>query len=242
MSPLLFGLAYALTVNPPPTPVTGHAGHADTLGKGNGIVGVFRPLSIGVSDRVDLSTSGLATLVAPRVDAKVNLMSEPGGSVALTGGIGVPTVGLRLLRGTVLPSDPTLTVGLGVVAKLGLIGTVHNKGNAMSLGVEVRSGGHGGTLQAVDLPFVSQSLAPLLEGPVLRWRWVTDFALSKRATLTSDVALQVGAGGPDALWRTFLLGGSDHLAAGVGWAIADENLSYGRDSLGMPLLDLQARW
>ncbi len=223
-------------------PLTGFAGHGETVGKGNGIVGVFRPLTFAVSDEVDLSTSGLATLVAPRLDVKVNLMRDFGSAVAVTGGVGVPTVGLRLLRGTALPSDPTLTVGPGVVVKGGLIGTIRNNDNAMSLGVEVRTGGHTGTLDALDLPFAGQSLAPFFEGPVLRWRWVTDLALARHVVLTNDVALQVGAGGQDALWRTFLLGGSPRFAAGVGWAIADEELRWGRDSLGFPLADVQARW
>jgi len=225
-----------------PTPFSGHAGHATTLGAGRGIVGIFRPLSIGVSDRVDVSTSGLASLVAPRVDVKWALTESEHGGVAVTGGLGVPTLGLRLLRGTVLSSDPTQTIGFGVVAKAGVIATVRDGGHATSLGVEVRGGGHGGTMDAVDLGFVGQSLAPLLEGPVLRWRWVTDYALSRHATLVTDVALQVGAGGPDALGRTFLMVGSDHVAVGGGWAIADESMRWGRDSFGFPLLDVQARW
>ncbi len=223
-------------------PLTGFAGHAETVGHGNGIVGVFRPLTIAASDKVDLSTSGLATLVAPRLDVKVNLIRDFGGALAVTGGAGVPTVGLRLLRGTVLPSDPTLTVGPGVVVKAGLVGTIRNGDNASSFTFEVRSGGHTGTLDAVDLPFVGQSLAPFLEGPVLRWRWVTDIALHRHLVLTNDLAVQVGAGGQDALWRTFLLGGGNHVAAGVGWAIADEELRWGRDSLGFPLADVQGRW
>ena len=251
--PLHLGLASGLVgatllgaspaqAQPSTAPLTGFAGHAETLGRGNGIVGVFRPLTIAASDKVDLSTSGLASLVAPRLDAKVNLIRDFGGAVAVTGGVGVPTVGLRLLRGTVLPSDPTLTVGPGVVVKGGIVGTLRNGDSATSLGVELRTGGHTGTLGAVDLPFVGQSLAPFLEGPVLRWRWVTDIALRRNLVFTNDLAIQVGAGGPDALWRTFLLGGTNHVAAGVGWAIADEELGWGRDSLGFPLADVQARW
>jgi len=223
-------------------PLTGFAGHAETVGRGNGIVGVFRPLTIAVSDNVDVSTSGLATLVAPRADVKVNLIRDVGIAVAVTGGIGMPTYGLRLLQGTAFPSDPTLTIGPGVVVKAGVIGTIRNGDSAMSAGVELRTGGHTGTLDAVDLYFASQSLAPFFEGPVLRWRWVTDLALARHLVLTNDVALQVGAGGQDVLWRTFLLGGGTRAAAGIGWAIADEELRWGRDSLGFPLADVQVRW
>ena len=77
---------------------------------------------------------------------------------------------------------------------------------------------------------------------MLRWRWVTDIALARHVVLTNDLALQVGAGGQDALWRTFLLAGGRRVAGGLGWAIADEQLQWGRDSLGFPLADLQVRW
>ena len=236
------GVAVAAGTSDDGVPVTGHAGHATTLGAGHGIVGLFRPVAIGVSDRVDLSTSGLATLVAPRLDAKVRLADEAGGALAVTAGFGVPTPGLSLLRGTALSSDPEADLGVGAVGKAGVIGTLRNGATATSLGVEVRFGGLTGGMGPVDLPFLGQSLAPLLEGPVLRWRWVTDYSLSRRVTFTTDLALQVGAGGPDALARAFLLGGSDHVAVGAGWAIADESLQWGRDSLGFPLLDVQARW
>jgi len=244
----VIALLATLALAAEPTPLTAHAGHATTLGKGHGAIGLFRPWAIGVSDRVDVGVSGPASLVAPKLDAKWSLLRDEDGdrghAVALTAGLGMPTIGLSFLRGTVLTSDPTQTLGVGAVGELGLVGSLRQGMTQMSLGAEVRAGGMTGTLAPVDLPFVGAMLAPLTEGPVVRFRWVTDYALSRRLVLTTDLALQVGAGGPDALARGFFLGGlSDHVALGAGWAVASETLSFGeRDSWGFPLVDVQGRW
>lgn len=241
-------LTAALAADPSPTPLTAHAGHATTLGAGHGVVGLFRPWAIGASDRVDLGISGLGSLVAPRFDAKVNLLDHDDGAdrqaLAVTGGVGLPSIGLSLLRGTLLTSDPTQSLGFAAVGRLGLVGTLGHGGTTTSLGAELKVGGATGDMNPIDLPFVGGMLAPILEGPVVRFRWVTDYGLLDRLVLTTDLAVQVGSGGPDAVGRAFLLAGvSDHVALGGGWAIAAERFGYGgRDSLGFPLLDVQGRW
>jgi len=247
MSVLLMGLA--LAAGGDETPLTAHAGHATTLGPGHGTVGLFRPWAVGVSDRVDLGTTGPAALVAPKVDAKVSLIDdegdeERGTALALTGGLGLPSLGLSFLRGTLITSDPTQSLGFSAVGELGIVGTLRQRRTVMSLGAELRVGGQTGNLAPVDMFFVGQMLSPITEGPSVRLRWVADYPLAQRLVLTSDVALQVGAGGPDAVARGFLLGGvSKHVALGAGWAIAMETLSFGeRDSWGVPLVDVQGRW
>jgi hypothetical protein len=244
----VIALLLATALADDPTPLTAHAGHATTLGRGHGVVGLFRPWAVGVSDRVDLGTTGLGSLVSPRLEAKVSLAESTDGdatrALALTAGATLPSIGLSLLRGSVLSSDPMQSVGFAAVGDLGLVGTLGHEQHTTSLGVELRAGGMTGDLWPVDLPFVGAMLAPLTEGPVVRVRWVTDYGLTRRLVLTTDVAVQLGSGGPDAMGRVFLLGGlSDHVALGAGWAVAAERLSYGgRDSLGFPLADVQARW
>jgi len=229
-------------------PLTAHAGHATTLGRGHGVVGLFRPWALGVSDRVQLGTSGLSALVAPKLDAKVSVVDEGDddtrAALAFTGGVGLPSLGLSFLRGTALTSDPTQSLGFWAVGEVGVVGTLRQNHTVTSLGAELRVGGQTGNLAPVDLFFVGQMLSPVTEGPAVRLRWVTDYPLAERLVLTTDLALQVGAGGPDAVARGFVLGGlSDHVAVGAGWAIASETLSYGeQDSWGVPLVDVQGRW
>jgi len=230
------------------TPLTAHAGHATTLGPGHGVVGLFRPWAIGVSDKVDLGTTGPAALVAPKVDVKVSLFEddddEQAAALAVTGGLGLPSLGLSFLRGSVLSSDPTQSLGFAAVGELGIVGTLRQRRTVTSLGAELRVGGQTGNFAPVDMFFVGPMLAPITEGPALRLRWVTDYPLAKRLVLTSDFAVQLGSTGPDLVARGFFLGGlSKHVALGAGWAVAAETLSFGgKDSWGVPLLDVQGRW
>lgn len=227
-----------------PVPMTGYAGHPFTLARGEAVFGLFRPATVGLSDRVDVTVPGLATLVAPRVDAKVEVWSGERVGVAVRGAVGIPSGGLALLRSTatVLSTDPLQRVGFGAVVDLGVIGGVREGRLHSSLGVAVRAGGSTGSLQPQGVWWLDPMLAPLTEGPVVRVRWVADLRVTDRVQLTGDVAHQVFSGGPDTSVRGLaLLAPSERVAFGLGWALALETMPGGVDTFGMPLLDLQVR-
>ncbi|HET9450390.1 MAG TPA: hypothetical protein VFO83_05885, partial [Aggregicoccus sp.] len=90
--------------------------------RGSWSVGVFEPLRYAVSERVSVSTHPLLFLVAPNAGVRVALGSLAGFRLAAEGGASLPTLGLRLTQGYLLPSWERSggKVGLLVVPRAGL--------------------------------------------------------------------------------------------------------------------------
>jgi hypothetical protein len=94
---------------------------ADVGAKGSGSVGVFNPLKLSVTDKVELSAHPLVFFVAPHVNAKVALLKD---DVRLSGelGLAVPTFAMRLTKGYLFPTFATSKDDIAwmVVPRLGL--------------------------------------------------------------------------------------------------------------------------
>lgn len=209
--------------------------------------GVFQPVVLGLSDRVDLSTSGLATLVAPRADLKL-LVAEGGDDdvgtgLAVTVGLGMPTPGLRLLRGFLFQESATIPYAL--VGKAGATAGLRAGRTTVGLGAELRAAVDTGPddLRPTGLWFFDPMLAPLSEGPVAAVRGVCAVSLLQDDLLVkSDAHVQFGGQGTDAVgtmliaWRPVP---AFALAAGVAGTV--ESGDDGVDGWGVPIGDLWLR-
>lgn len=221
-----------------------------TIGRGNGAVGLFRPLTIGLGDRAEIGTAGLVSLIAPRVEGKYTVWTGPHAALAVTGEVGVPTLGLRQVQtGFVQLIAGDQTVPWAAVAGVGILGGWRNESLVVSGGARVRVGvpfeEH--DLESQDLVWFDPLIAPIAEGwslqPTVRVDWVPgpywDFSAQARAEVVA---------GPELSGRLFALRGlGDHVAIGVGVAGATAREPYGWSpaTLGlsvMPELDVQARW
>jgi hypothetical protein len=109
---------------------------ADVGDQGAWSVGVFNPLRVAVSDRVELQAHPLAFFVAPNLDARVALLkpslsnvdggaARPPAGLRLTAevGLSLPTFGLRLLKGYLFPTWGTSAndVGWMLIPRFGLL-------------------------------------------------------------------------------------------------------------------------
>jgi hypothetical protein len=221
-----------------------------TIGRGNGAVGLFRPLTIGLGDRAEIGTAGLVSLIAPRVEGKYTVWTGEHAALAVTGEVGVPTLGLRQVQtGFVQLIAGDQTVPWAAVAGVGVLGGWRNESLVVSGGARVRVGvpfeEH--DLESQDLVWFDPLIAPIAEGwslqPLVRVDWVPgpywDISAQARAELVA---------GPELSGRLFALRGlGDHVAIGVGIAGASAREPYGWSpaTLGvsvMPELDVQARW
>ncbi len=239
---LLAGLAFGADSNL----YTG-AGSPFPIGKGHGAVGLFRPLTLGIADKTEISTTGLESLVAPRVDVKHQIWEGGDSGVALVGGVGVPTLGLRMIQGTVLSSDPRQKVTFAAVFKAGAIAGVRQGSWRFSVGVEARAAAKGGQwgLESPGWFWLDPMLAPLTEGPVVRPRVVIDlYPDSLPVGVTLDTWVQIGGIGPDLETRLFgEWSPVNHFAVGIGLAAGSERFERGRDSqVWTGLFDLRFRW
>jgi len=104
---------------------------ADVGNKGSYSVGVFNPLRIAFTDRVELQAQPLLFFVAPHLDARFAILKptvEPGElpmGVRLTAeaGLLMPTLGMRLMKGFFFPSWSTSTndIGFMLIPRVGLL-------------------------------------------------------------------------------------------------------------------------
>ncbi|MDP6931750.1 MAG: hypothetical protein QGG40_02495 [Myxococcota bacterium] len=221
-----------------------------TIGDQAWSVGVFRPLTVGLDERTEVSTTGLVSLVSPRLVAKRRVWSSTRWALAMQAGLGVPTAGLRLLQGSVVSSDPDQQVPWALVAGAGpVLGWRHDR-MVVSLGVYGRVGvplGEG-ELDPTDMAWLDPMLAPLVEGWSLTPRIGVDWLPSERWVLSLDSRLQWG-GGPDWNTRLFALRQLGiHTALGAGLGLARETFTTGpRDEWiwlqdVVPLVDFQVRY
>lgn len=246
MISLLLSLCAASASEAPPSLRTG-AGTPWTEERGELSAGVFAPIRFGVGDGWELETTGLlGSLLSPRIAVKHTWINGEHLALGWTAGVTVPTLALRLLRGTAFPSETQ--IGLAAIAGAGLIVGWRNDHLSTSLGFQARVGLTAGafTLESPDLPWFDPMLAPLTEGGVGALRLVLEWQSggpADRLALTSDSRVQIGGHGPDLNTRLFaLLRLSRHLALGGGAAGSYETYAFGSAWQVMPLLDLQGRW
>ncbi|MBN2800384.1 MAG: hypothetical protein JXX28_14690 [Deltaproteobacteria bacterium] len=217
-------------------------GSAWTVDPSHFTVAIFGDAAVGLTEQLDLSSSSpLFGLAAPHLELKRTVWERERAAVAVSGSLGVPTLGLGLLQGTLIPSEAeipwTLTEGLA------LTGSIKVAEAVLSATVEGRSALPSGTaeMRPLDLPFWDPMMAPLVEGPTASLRLWADYSPTDRLMLTAVGTVQVGGLGPDLDGRLVLSAGlTPHLQARVGVAGAAEGFVYGRGAHAGPVLD--ARW
>lgn len=104
---------------------------ADVGNKGTYSVGVFNPLRIAFTDRVELQAHPLLFFVAPHLDVRFAILKNdfqngaPPTGVRLTAeaGLLMPTLGMRLMKGFFFPSWSTSTndIGFMLIPRVGLL-------------------------------------------------------------------------------------------------------------------------
>lgn len=219
------------------------------VGKGHGAVGVFRPLSLGVADRTEIGTTGLISLIAPRVMVKQQLTDADDLAVAVTGSLGFPAGGIWAMRTAgILTTDPTVKTPFPVTASAGVAGGLRLDALDLGLSVEGRFGVHpsGWTLDEPGMWFLDPMMAPLTAGPQIKPRLVVELAPTlgdrEKLGLRVDSWMMIGAGGPDATLRLMAFWAiSPRVLLAAGDAMAWEKRE-GRPFYAVPIGDLQFRW
>lgn len=104
---------------------------ADTGNKGSYSVGVFNPLRLAFTDRLELQAHPALFFVAPHLDARFAILKEPvesgapptGVRLTAEAGLLMPTLGLRLMKGFFFPTWATSTndIGFMLIPRVGLL-------------------------------------------------------------------------------------------------------------------------
>ncbi len=98
---------------------------AEVGNTGSWSVGIFNPLRIAVTDRVELQAHPLAFFVAPNIDARFAIWKPADEGLRLTAeaGLSLPTFGMRLMKGFFFPSWETSANDIGwmLIPRVGLL-------------------------------------------------------------------------------------------------------------------------
>ena len=222
------------------------AGTARTLGQADGrfAFGVFRPWSLALGERTELSTTGLiGTFIAPRLDVKQQLARTEDSALALVAGVAVPMTSLRLSKGWLYPDDAVIP--FSAIGKLGILASVELDRLRVTAGADLRVGATAGpsSLSRRDLFFFDWAMAPLQEGPVTSTlKLQLDYHPTDRWLVTAELATQLVGTRPQYLGRVFGLWGFSGwgaLGAGVFTNHIPRDLGY--ESYFIPGADLQFR-
>ncbi len=129
MKRALLGLALASTAafaTPRPARDTADVGNA-----GSYSVGIFNPLRIAFTDRVELQANPLLFFVAPHLDVRFAILKPAveagklpmGVRLTAEAGLLMPTLGMRLMKGFFFPSWATSTndIGFMLIPRVGLL-------------------------------------------------------------------------------------------------------------------------
>jgi len=227
------------------------AGTPWTLGEGNAVVGMFRPLSVGLGPVTEASTTGLVSFLAPRVEVKRTLLTSPSLGVAGSVELSFPTYGLRQLQtGFLQLVGGDQHVPVAFVPGVGAWGGWRNEDWCVGLGLVTRVGVKVGDsdLRLQDLVWIDTMITPLTEGWSLQPRLRVDWSPFERWLFTAAGRAEVAAG-PFLIGRLFALRSlADHVAIGAGAAGALANYSDGWQlkprlfTEFAPEFDLQVRW
>ncbi len=224
-----------------------------TIGAGNGAVGLFRPLTVGLGARGDLTvgTTAVVGLLAPHVAYK-RLASEEG-HVAMGWEVeaGVPTYGWRQFQtGFLQPIRSDQEVPLAVVVGASPMIGWRDESRVFAAGMRLRVGVpfEEGDVTAQDLVWLDPALAPITEGCSLQAWGRADWLPTPGWQLTAQGRVEL-AGGPELQGKLFALRGiGNHVAAGLGVAGAIARETYGWTVPVVvplqvtPTLDVQGRW
>ena len=219
------------------------------IGKGHGAVGVFRPLSLGVGEKTEIGTTGLVSLIAPRILIKQELTDSDDFSVAGFGSVGFPAGGIWAMRTVgILTTDPTVKSPFPVTASAGVAGGIRANALDVGLSVEGRFGVTPGswTLDEPGMWFLDPMMAPLTAGPQVKPRLVVEVApqLGGREKLgfRADSWMMIGSGGPDGVVRLMAFWAiTPRFLLAAGDAMAFESRE-GRSFYAVPIGDIQFRW
>jgi hypothetical protein len=236
---------------------TGNTAHTLSQADSKLTVGVFRPLSIRVSDRTDLITTGvLGSLVSPRLDVKHRLVTqgpveaegeEPRSNpltVSLIGGLNVPTPILTLGKGWIFGADDKIP--LAFQAKVGVLASRQIQRVRLTGGAELRAGAALGEndLTPRDFFFLDWALAPLVEGPVAgRFKLQADLQPVDPLLFTVELHMQITPVSTEFVsrwWAMAALG--DHTAIGAGIYTQLDQRPNGLKSYFVPGADFQLRY
>jgi hypothetical protein len=118
--------AMAAAANPRPAWDT-----ADTGNRGSYSVGLFNPLRLAFTDRLELQAHPLFFFVAPHLDMRFAILKEPvengapptGVRLTAEAGLLMPTLGMRLMKGFFFPTWATSTndIGFMLIPRVGLL-------------------------------------------------------------------------------------------------------------------------
>lgn len=218
-------------------------GSAWTVAPGDGTAAVFGEATFGLTENTDLSSSSpLFGIVSPNLSLKHTALDRDTWALAVSAEVGVPTFGLTLLQGTLIPSEAVIPWAL--TESLGLTASWRDAATVVSLTAEARAAtpfGGDAQMLPLDLPFWDPMMAPMVEGPQARLRLWADRALGERLLVSAVASAQIGVGGPDYDGRVALTAGlTPHFQLRAGLAGARERFEYGAHAHGGPVLD--ARW
>ena len=203
--------------------------------------GTTEGLRYGIAEDTALITGGLSSTVSPELLVLRQIYEEGSLALALSGGLGVPTFGMRLAQGMWFPED--VEIPWVVVVAGGLVAGWHGEHLSLAAGVHERMvlPGQDAQILTMDHPWLDPVVAPLVHGWALSarvraawtqgaWEWSVDQRVS-------------GPGGPDIDRRVIVhrdLG--DRWSLGGGVATAWETYTEeSRVSLA-PLVSVRGQW
>jgi hypothetical protein len=104
---------------------------ADVGNKGAYSVGIFNPLRLAFTDRVELQAQPLLFFIAPHLDARFAVLKPPvekgalpmGVRLTAEAGLLMPTLGMRLMKGFFFPTWATSTndIGFMLIPRVGMV-------------------------------------------------------------------------------------------------------------------------
>jgi len=216
-------------------------------GKGEGHAGAFGHWTYGLTDSLSVDLTGVSSLIAPDPAVRYRWFEKERWTIDATAGFSVPTYGLRLLQGTVLPGDQEIP--WAVVPGLGSVVGWHGDAWTASLGmlgrVGVTFGSEEGDLRsfaAADLAWLDPMVAPITEGWSVAWLPSLEWHGSEKWQFQFQTRMQFSAG-PDFNLR--LLGWrhlGEHHSLSAGAVVANEAMTFGRAIRWAPRVDWRYRF
>ena len=199
-------------------------------------------LRMGLGAGREVITGGLSSLVSPELMVSQNLLEGESFALAVHGGLGVPTFGLRLVQGMWFPGD--VEIPWAVVGAAGVSAAVTGKTLVYSGSVHARVGLPQDTgMLPMDHPWLDSNVVPLTEG----WGLTTRVRIAWLPKVggwevSGDGRIQ-WVGGPDLGGRLLVHRGvTDHWALGLGVSGALDTMTDGPHGDVVPILDFKGRW
>ncbi len=196
-------------------------------------------VNIGASDNVEIAFTGVTSLLGPDPAVRWRVHSSDQLDIAVTGGLALPTYGLRLMQGTVLPSDQHIPWVL--IPSAGLVASNSSGPLKWSVGALTRVGlalsetpEEAQVFTQTDLPWLDPMLSPITDGYSAAVLASIVWDPSPSYSLGLYTRAQYG-GGLDFNARTLAwrhLNQRHSLGAGV--VMSNEQFGFGRDTRFAP--------